>query len=127
MRYSLIRGGPAGDNIRVEVTTNLAGYLALYRVDAAGNLKRIYPADAVAMRVSPDLTIQVPNEPIKIGGAGERLRLVILPAALSEVIGQLGRAGVAGGAVNGAVLGTGAAPLSALRTPLVVDIPLAPN
>ena len=127
VRYSVVRSGPAGDEIRVAVTAQLAGYLALYRVDPAGNLKRVYPADAVAVRVSPDLTIQVPNEPIKIGGAGERLRLVILPAALSEVIGQLGRTGVVGGAVNGAVLGTGAARLSAPRAPLIVDIPLAPN
>ncbi len=127
VRYSLVRSGLAGDNIRVEVTTNLAGYLALYRVDPAGNLKRVFPADAVAVRVSPDIKIQVPNEPIKIGGAGERLRLVILPAALSEVMGQLGRTGLLGGAVNGAVLGTGAAPLPAPREPLVVDIPLAPN
>ncbi|MGB6946806.1 MAG: hypothetical protein WBE37_30705 [Bryobacteraceae bacterium] len=127
VQYSLVRSGPAGDNIRVEVTANLAGYLALYRVDPAGNVKRVYPADAVAVRVSPDIKIQVPNQPIKIGGAGERLRLVILPAALPEVMGQLGRAGLLGGAVNGTVLGTGPAPLSAPRAPLVVDIPLAPN
>ncbi len=127
VRYSLIRSGPAGDNIRVEVTSTLAGYLALYRVEPAGNLKRVYPADAVAALVAPDLSIQVPNEPIKIGGAGERLRLVVIPAALSQVMGQLGRTGLLGGAVNGAVLGTGAAPLSAPRAPLVVDIPLASN
>ena len=127
VRYSLVRSGPAGDSIRVEVTTNLAGYLALYRVDPTGILKRVYPADAVAARVSPDLAIQIPNEAIKIGGTGERLRLVVMPAALSEVMGQLGRAGLVGGAVNGAVLGTGAATLSAPRAPLVVDIPLAPN
>jgi hypothetical protein len=127
VRYSLLRSGPAGDEIRVEVTAKLAGYLALYRVDAAGNLTRIYPADVPAMRVSPGLPIQIPNEPVKIAGTGERLRLVIIPAALSEVIGQLGRTGVVGGAVNGAVLGTGTAPVPAPRAPLVLDIPLAPN
>jgi outer membrane biosynthesis protein TonB len=126
VRYSLVRSGPAADSVQVEVTAHLAGYLALYRVDAAGNATRIYPMDAPAVRVSPDLAIQVPNAPIKIAGVGERLRLVVIPATLSEVAGQLGTTEL-NGTVGGVTLGTGVAPLSAPRAPLVVDIPLAPN
>jgi hypothetical protein len=120
VRYSIVRGGPDADALRVEVSTRIAGYLALYQVDAAGKSKRIYPSGDPAMLVFPDRTIQIPSSPIRID-AGERLRLVVVPAAPSAGIGQLG------GAVNGAVLGTGNAPNPAQPAPLVVDIPLAPN
>ncbi len=43
VRYSLVRSGPAGDDIRVEVTTGIAGYLALYQVDTRRNRERVYP------------------------------------------------------------------------------------
>jgi hypothetical protein len=43
VRTSVIRSGPAGDAVRVEVSTGVTGYLALYEVDAAGNAKRVYP------------------------------------------------------------------------------------
>jgi hypothetical protein len=131
VQYSLVRSGPAGDAVRVEVSTGIAGYLALYQVDPAGNSKRVYPADDPAARVSPDVTIQIPANPIRVSGA-QRLRLVVVPAsepvAPSASLGQVaGQGGVSGGAVNGAALGTGNAPLPAQPTPMVVDIPLAPN
>ena len=121
VRYSLVRSGPAGEELRVEVSTRIAGYLALYRVDSAANSKRIYPSDDLAILVLPDRAIQIPINPIKITHAGERLRLVVVPAAPSAVNGQLG------GAVNGAVLENGNAPKQLPPMPLVVDIPLAPN
>jgi hypothetical protein len=129
VRYSLVRSGPAGDGLRVEVTTGMAGYLALYQVDTGGNSKRVYPVEQPAdqptnepaVRVMAGQTIQIPNSPIKLADVGNRLRLVLVPAVPSNTIGQLG------GAVNGAVLGTGPAPLPAPATPLVIDIPLAPN
>jgi hypothetical protein len=55
---------------------------------------------------------------------------VLVPAAPPAAIGQLatGQGGVIGGAVNGAAtLGTGNAPIQAQPTPMVIDIPLAPN
>ena len=121
VRYSVVRSGPDGGDIRVELTTGIAGYLALYQVDAAGNSKRVYPASEPAEYVAPDVTIKIPSSPIRIADAGARLRLVVLPAAPPTTIGQLG------GAVNGTVLGTGTPPLPALPTPLIVDIPLAGN
>jgi hypothetical protein len=121
VRYSLVRSGPAGEGLRVEVTTGMAGYVALYQVDKGGNSKRVYPVDQPAVRVMAGLAIQIPNSPIKLADAGDRLRLVLVPAVPSDAIGQLG------GAVNGAALGTGPAPFPAPASPLVVDIPLGPN
>jgi hypothetical protein len=121
VRYSLVRSGAAGDEIRVEVTTGTPGYLALYQVDTAGNSKRAYPANEPAVRVLPNLAIQIPNSPIKLADAGQKLRLVMVPAGPPSTIGLLG------GAVNGAALGTGNAAFPVPATPLVVDIPLAPN
>ena len=116
VRYSVIRSGPDGNAIRVEVTTGIAGYLALYRLDAAGNSTLVYPAKDPAALVEPDVTIQIP-----ITDTSGRLRLVVVPAAPSAAIGQLG------GAVNGTALGTGTPPLPVPPTPLIVDIPLAAN
>jgi hypothetical protein len=133
VHYSLVRSGPAGNEVRVEVSTRIAGYLALYRLDAAGKSTRVYPENEVATLVRPDLTIQIPTSAIKIAGAGERLRLVVVPAATGTTFGQIsGQAsgqvgGALGGAVNGAVQPAIAKPLGAPPTPLVVDIPLAPN
>jgi hypothetical protein len=124
VRYSLIRGGTAGDEVRVEVSVGVAGYLALYELDAAGNSTRLYPANDAAMLVPADSTMQIPGDPIKVGDAGEKLRLVLIRAVPAGVAGQLGSVG---GAVNGTALGTGAAPFPPQPTPLVVDIPLGPN
>jgi hypothetical protein len=115
VRYSLIRSGAAGESVRVEVSTGVAGYLALYQVDAAGNPKHIYPEGEPAMLVLPDITIQIPSNPIKIGASG-KLRLVLVPTAQPSVIGQLG------GAVSNAVQKEKSEP-----EPLVIDIPLAQN
>ncbi len=76
---------------------------------------------SLAARVLPNLAIQIPNSPIKLADAGDKLRLVLIPAVPSATIGQLG------GAVNGAALGTGNAPFPEPAKPLVIDIPLAPN
>ncbi len=124
VQYSVVRSGPDGD-LRVDVTAGVAGYLALYQVDTAGNSKRVYPENDPATLVAPGVAIQIPSSPIKIAHAGDRLRLIVVPAAASAAIGQLG--GVAGGVVNGSVKPALAEPLQAPPTPLVVDIPLAPN
>jgi hypothetical protein len=122
VRYSVVRSGPAGDDIRVQVTTGLAGYLALYQVDAAGNSKRVYPLNDVAAPVLTALTIQIPATPIKASDAKDRLRLVVIPllAPAAQSVGTVG--GVVNGAVN-----KDASPFPASAAPLVVDIPLGPN
>jgi Domain of unknown function (DUF4384) len=125
VRYSIVRSGPAGDGVRVAVTTSIPGYLALYEVDAAGNSKRVYPSSDVAAPVQPTVTIRIPTDPIKMAGARDRLRLVVVPQAV--VVSQsFGAVGTVGGFVNG-VVDQAASTLPAAPTPLVVDIPLAPN
>jgi Domain of unknown function (DUF4384) len=128
VRYSLLRGASAGDGVRVEITTGVAGYLALYEIDASGNSKRIYPASEspaseVATPVLPNQTIQIPDQPVVVD-AGARLRLVVVQAGTTAVTGSIG--GVTGGTVNGASPTALMAPLQTAPTPLVVDIPVGP-
>jgi hypothetical protein len=119
VRYSLVRTDQA---VRVQVTSGIAGYLALYQVDASGNSRRVYPSgnNDVAGPVSPNQPIEIPSEPLKLADAGAKLRLVLVPAPPAAVTGSLG--GAVGGLVNDATL-----PIQAPLTPLVVDIPLGPN
>jgi cytoskeletal protein RodZ len=119
VRFSVARGGQDGDAVRVDVSTAIAGYLALYHVDAAGNSKRVYPANGVATQVLPNIAMQIPINPVKVD-AGEKLRLVLVPAVAAGVVGALG------GAVNNAVQPEIRKPLPS-STPLVVEIPLGPN
>ncbi len=126
VQYSLIRSGPAGDEVRVEVSTRIAGYLALYRVDACGNSSRVYPENDPAVRVVPGVSIQIPPSALKIADAGEKLRLVVVPAAASAVAGQNARA-IVGGAINGASQQALVDQFKAEPAPLVIDIPLAQN
>jgi hypothetical protein len=130
VRYSLLRSGPAGDEVRVQVSTGVAGYLALYQVNPNGTTQRVYPANEPTVLVQADRTIQIPDSPLRIADAGTKLRLVVVSVAAPAAIGQIttGQSGVIGGAVNGAVtLGTGNAPNQTQPTPMVIDIPLAPN
>ncbi len=140
VRYSLLRTGPAGNSVRVEVTIGIAGYLALYQLDAAGNSKRVYPSgnpagndrggnNDLAAPVLPNQAIEIPANPIEIG-VGSRLRLVVVPS-VPPVMNQFA------GAAGATTLGTGNAPIQlqtsqgqlsqAQPAPLVVDIPLSPN
>jgi hypothetical protein len=123
VKYSLVRGASAGDGVRVEVTTGVAGYLALYEVDASGNSKRVYPAGEVATPVLPNQAIQIPDQPLVVD-SGARLRLVMVPAGTTAVTGSVG--GVTGAALNGAAPTALMAPLQVAPTPLVVDIPVGP-
>ena len=124
VKYSIIRSGPAGEGVRVAVTTGIAGYLALYEVDAAGNSKRVYPAGDVAAPVMPGVPIRIPSDPITMADGRERLRLVLVPQA-AAMAQSAGAVGTVGGVVNGVV--DQASRFPAASAPLVVDIPLAPN
>ena len=132
VRYSLVRSGDAGDSVRVEVSTQTAGYLALYRLDAAGDWTRVYPENEPAQMILPDAPMQIPTTAIRIADAGSRLRLVLSPAAPTQVTKQLSEpsVGLLGGAANGVVRPAIAQQLRApspLPKPMVVDIPLGPN
>lgn len=118
VQYSLISESQDVNTVRLRVTPTIAGYLALYRVNAAGSATRIYPDSDGAARVLPNIAIQIPSRPIDISGTGEKLRLVMLPVPQSFVNG------VAGGTVGG-LINPAAQALPAPPTPLVIDIPLA--
>ncbi len=125
VKYSLIRSGPEGQDIRVEVTPQVGGYLALFQVDESGNSTRVYPASEPAEVVFPNRTIQVPRSPIKVAEAGERLRLVVVPSPAPPLNGVVG--GVVGSLANKAIAPAPLAPKQAAPAPLVIDIPLAPH
>ena len=110
MRYSVLRSGPSGDAVRIEVVSELAGRLALYRVDAAGQWQRVFPANGPEVPIAANTAYQIPNDPIAIRGNQDKFRLVITPAS-----GPTPRAGLAAGALN------------APRAPLVVQITIGPN
>lgn len=114
VRYALVRSGPNGDAVRVEVTTGIAGYVALYEMGAAGNSKRVYPPGEEAARVLPNAPIQIPAEPLPTA-EGSRLRLVLVPAPapVNPVL-----TGAETSIVTGAANSTAPAPL-------VIDIPVA--
>ncbi len=119
VRYSVIRSGPGGASVSVEVTTGIAGYLALYEVGSAGNPKRVYPVNEPAVRVLPNVTVRMPIQAAK----DQKLRLVVVPAPGPEMVVVNGAAGAVGGVVNPAPQPL----LQRALTPMVVDIPLAPN
>jgi len=127
VRYSLVRSGPNGDALRVNVTTGVAGYIALYEVDAAGKSKQLYPENEPATLVLAGSTTQIANAPIQITQAGEKLRLVVVPAPSSTMAasGTVASTGAIGGAINGAP--KDAVSIQVPPAPLVVDIPLGPN
>jgi hypothetical protein len=122
VRYSLFRTSPAADRAidtaRIDVFTGVAGYLALYQLDASGGSKRLYPAGTPAVFVAANSTSQIPSVPIPTSAAQEKLRLVIVPAAepTPTVVGAL--ADTSQNAMQKAAI----AP-----TPLVVDIALPKN
>lgn len=101
----------------MQVTTGIAGYLALYEVDSAGHATRVYPAGDAAARVPPNVPLQIPPEPVEIREAAPKLRLVVVPVPVAAANGFLPR-------TQGAIGAAGAGDVQA--TPLLVDIPLAP-
>ena len=118
VRYSLIRSGPAGDTIRIEVVSQLPGTLALYQRDAEGQWQRVYPANAPNTTIAANTPYQIPEEPITVRGP-QKLRLVVEPA------GPRYEAQLAAGSLNQ----PRARPQRAIIAPppLVVEIPIGPN
>jgi hypothetical protein len=121
VRTSVLRSGPSGDMIRIEVVSQLAGELALYRVDAAGEWQRVFPANGPELAITANTAYQIPDDPIAVRGNQDKLRLVIEPAAGPGIRAQL---------ATGALAAPRAQALDAKKAapaPLVVEIPLGPN
>lgn len=128
VRYSVLRSGPSGDAVRIEVVSQLAGSLTLYRADAAGQWQRLFPANGPGFPIAANATYQIPDDPIAIRGNQKKLRLVIEPAGRPAAIAQL-----ATGSLNEprAQAAPNAAPAMAAAPgapgPLVIEIPIGPN
>jgi hypothetical protein len=121
VRYSVLRSGPSGNAIRIEVVSEISGSLTLYRADATGQWQRVFPANSPGLAIAANAPYQIPDDPIAIRGNQKKLRLVIEPAARPSVIARL-----ATGSLNEpraqAVPKATAAP-----APLVVEITIGPN
>jgi len=81
VRYSVLRSGPSGDAVRIEVVSEVAGTLALYQIDDAGQWQRVFPVNSPGLTITANAPYQIPDDPIALRGNQDRLRLVIQPAA----------------------------------------------
>ncbi len=120
LRTSVLRSGPSGDRIRIEVVSQVTGNLALYRIDAAGQWQHVFPMNAPEMPIAANTTYQIPDDPITSTGNQDKLRLVINPtdpSLRSQVSsGQLSEPRAA--AVQ---------QKTAVPAPLVMEIAIGPN
>jgi hypothetical protein len=124
VRYSVQRSGPSGDAIRIEVVSQLAGNLALYRMGAAGQWQRVFPVNAAQIPIAANTAYQIPENPIAIGGNQDKLRLVIEPAeaATSSLANDRLSTGQLAEPRAKAMVTKSVAPM-----PLVVEIAIGPN
>ncbi len=121
VRYAVLRSGPSGDAVRIEVVSQLEGNLTLYRMDAGGPWQRVFPASGPGLSIAANISYQVPNDPLTIRGDQDKLRLVIEPAARAILRTQL---------TTGALAEPGADALgktTSAPAPLVIEIPIGPN
>ncbi len=77
----MLRSGPSGDAIRIEVVSEVAGRLTLYRAAAAGQWQRVFPANGAGVPIAANTAYQIPDDPITIRGNEDKLRLMIEPTA----------------------------------------------
>lgn len=70
-----------GDAIRVSVLPGVAGYLSLYQLDASGDWKRLFPADEQGLLVAVNARQTIPDAPIIVTTAEQKLRLMLVPVA----------------------------------------------
>jgi hypothetical protein len=88
-----------GDAIRLTVLPGIAGYLSLYQLDPAGDWKRLFPAAEQGLLVAANARQTIPDAPIIVTTAEQKLRLMLVPVTAQQ-----------------------AAP-----APLVMDITISPN
>jgi hypothetical protein len=88
-----------GDAIRLSVLPGVAGYLSLYQLDSSGDWTRLFPAAEQGLLVAANARQTIPDSPIIVTNAEQKLRLMLVPVAAQP----------------------------AASAPLVVDITIAPN
>jgi hypothetical protein len=127
VRYSVLRGGPSGDGVRIEVVSQVAGSLTLYRADAAGQWQQVYPANGPGIFIVANAPYQIPDDPIAIRGNHKKLRLVIEPATRPTAVVQLGTGSPPEPRSRALPKAAAATAAPAPAGPLVVEIPIGPN
>jgi hypothetical protein len=121
VRYSLLRSGPAGSAVRVEVVSQVAGTIALYRADAAGQWQRVFPLNSPGIPIAANTPLHIPDNPIAVRGNQDKLRLVLEPGPTATFASKQ---------VTGALDESRAKALtkkSEVATPLVIEIPIGQN
>jgi len=117
-----VRSGPDGNEVPCRgfyPDRRLPGFVS------SGTLREIrsafYPESEPAAPVAPDVTIQIPSNPIKIADAGGRLRLVVFTGSPFDSDWPIGRSCERHSKLEQAHRLLPAPP----PTPLIIDIPLA--
>jgi hypothetical protein len=83
----------------LSVLPGVAGYLSLYQLDSSGDWTRLFPAAEQGLLVAANARQTIPDSPIIVTNAEQKLRLMLVPVAAQP----------------------------AASAPLVVDFTIAPN
>ena len=118
VRYSVLRSKGTDDGVRIEVVSQIPGYMALYRADAAGQWQRVYPVNDAEAAIAANMAYQIPDAPIIARDNREKLRLVIERAPGTSSAAQVTTGALA--APRAKALDQKAAGLP----PLVIEIPI---
>jgi hypothetical protein len=70
-----------GDAIRLSVLPGVAGYLSLYRLSPSGDWTRLFPAAEQGLLVAANARQTIPDAPIIVTTADQKLRLTLVPLA----------------------------------------------
>jgi hypothetical protein len=71
-----------GDVFRLNISSDISGYLALYQLDRLGEWTRIYPVAAEPMLVTAKSNYTIPEAPLRVETGAKKLRLVLAPLNL---------------------------------------------
>jgi hypothetical protein len=63
------------------VLPGVAGYLSLYQFDASGDWKRLFPPAEQGLPVAANARQTIPDSPIIVTTAEQKLRLMLVPVA----------------------------------------------
>ncbi len=97
LRYSLVRpdgsgitGGDmkAGDGVRLNVFSPVAGSLSLDQLAASGEWKRLYPDTEPGLLVTAGAARIIPDAPIVVAENEQRLRLTLIPLAVTDQLAK---------------------------------------
>lgn len=112
-----------GDVFRLNVSSDVSGYLALYQLDKLGEWTRVYPVAAEPMLVTAKSNYTIPEAPLRVETGAKKLRLVLAP--LNAFRGRLAAA-LSARSKSKTSEGARAEPPEP-GVPLVVDITIGAN